>query len=149
MDIGAIASSSSRLLDALEKSGLSQGEGLVSSGPSPVPDNLARQFEKLLEDPATSGQPKAEQSLRPPAESGTESVQISEHSEIHVEKAGSSEAIGKAADGSPAGAGWLPSPTELYSLQFQVAMLRFTAESGSQVQRQASEGLNSLLRGQS
>ncbi|MBO4317761.1 MAG: hypothetical protein J5855_05755, partial [Mailhella sp.] len=120
--------------------------------PSPVPDNLARQFEKLLEDPATSGQPKAEQSIRPPAESGTvrtESVQISEHSEIHVEKAGSSEAIGKAADGSPAGAGWLPSPTELYSLQFQVAMLRFTAESGSQVQRQASEGLNSLLRGQS
>ena len=41
------------------------------------------------------------------------------------------------------------SPTDLYSLQFHAAMLRFTAESGSQVQRQASQGLESLLRNQS
>ena len=43
----------------------------------------------------------------------------------------------------------LLSPTELYRLQFQVAMLRLQADTGSQVNQKAAQGLDSLLRNQS
>ena len=48
MDAVSIASSN-RLLEAFERMGLSQGEGLVSSGPSPVPEAASRAFERLME----------------------------------------------------------------------------------------------------
>ena len=43
----------------------------------------------------------------------------------------------------------LLSPSELYRLQFQVGMLRFQAEIGSNVKQQTTQGLDSLLRNQS
>ncbi len=152
MDIGAVASSSSRLLDALEKSGLSQGEGLVSTGPSPVPDKLAREFERLLEDPAPSREAEATGNIRLSEEAGTGqtgAVQPPEQPGLSADKGEDLEPAGNIAGDTRTGEGWSLSPAELYSLQFQVAMLRLTAESGSQVQRQASQGLDSLLRSQS
>ena len=41
------------------------------------------------------------------------------------------------------------SPSELYRLQFQVAMLRLQADTGSQVSQKTTQGLDSLLRNQS
>ena len=148
MDIGFTTSTTSRLLDALERSGLSPGEGLVSSGPSPVPDNLARMFESLMEQ----GQPAVQ----------TENAEFSRNMSMRADKnaaVGSGEEPlrtgntepGRGSESAPIRGGeeTLISPSELYRLQFQVGMLRFQAEIGSNVKQQTTQGLDSLLRNQS
>lgn len=143
MDAVSVASSG-RLLEAFERMGASQGEGLVSSGPSPVPDSLARAFEKLLDQPdvqpqaaAFSGQTSETRAASFSAEAaptpGTEAVN-------GVASAEQSSAAPKAS---------LLSPVELYHLQFQVAMLRHEADTASQVSQKTTQGLDSLLRNQS
>ena len=147
MDIGSIASSSSRLLDALERLGVSQGEGLVSSGPSPVPEGLARKFSSLMEQDPSGFTARTDTSLpqQPGAVDGVSSVQPEES--FRVERADSvpeNDAVRL-----PETETSLLSPTELYRLQFQVAMLRLQADTGSQVHQKAAQGLDSLLRNQS
>ena len=142
MDVAAIADASTRLLQAFEKMGSSPGEGLAGNGPSPVPRELARQFEDLLQEgggaapaPSAAGSSRAE-SVSPDVGAGNDAGA--------VEKASGADA----AEGIPAEPVLL-SPTELYSLQFHVAMLRFTAETGSQLQQKTAQGFDSLLRTQS
>lgn len=135
--------SSSRLLEAFERMSIPQGEGLVSSGPSPVPDALSRAFEQLLEQsdarPAsagTAGQPEV-QNVSPSARDATSKDSVAENvSADRSAVTGASEAP-------------LLSPSELYHLQFQVAMLRFQADSGYQVTQKTTQGLDSMLRNQS
>lgn len=142
MDAVSVASSS-RLLEALERMGVSQGEGLVSSGPSPVPDSLARAFERLMDQPNAS----AETPLRSGQAAETQAASLPrEENSLHIDAV--SDVSGKTAAAAPAETP-LPSPTELYRLQFQVAMLRHELDTGSQVAQKTSQGLDSLLRNQS
>lgn len=146
MEIGSVGSSS-RLLEALEKLGTSQGEGLVSSGPSPVPDGLAKAFERLLDeaaDPrsdAVSADAAAPAEGRPPADMASPSDEGTMTADIPAE--------GHDAPQPPEVSGPLMSHTELYRLQFQIAMLKIEAESGSQVSQKTSQGIDALLRNQS
>lgn len=136
------AASSNRLLEAFERMGLSQGEGLVSSGPSPVPEALSRAFEHLMDQPdaqspalGQAGQ-TAEAYRLPPQDDNAAGMTVS-------------DPTGNAVPSSPAPEGHLLGPSELYRLQFQVAMLRHEADAGSQVTQKTSQGLDSLLRNQS
>ena len=144
MDIGSIASSSSRLLDALERMGLSQGEGLVSSGPSPVPDALARKFETLMEQDSSEVGVRTDTPFSQ-AQNVENPSSVREEDSLRVD-AGNDVPAGESA-GMPETS--LLSPSELYRLQFQVAMLRLQADTGSQVNQKAAQGLDSLLRNQS
>lgn len=143
MDAVSVASSS-RLLEAFERMGISQGEGLVSSGPSPVPDSLARAFEKLLEQ--ADVQPQTATPSARPAE--TQAAFPS----LETEQAHGTEPVNgvSGAESSASAAGpELISPAEFYHLQFQAAMLRHEAETASQVTQKTTQGLDSLLRNQS
>ena len=143
MDAVSIASSS-RLLEAFERMGVSQGEGLVSSGPSPVPDSLARAFENLMEQ--TDIQPQAAAAPGQTPETGT--VSLSQEAEPpHGTEAANGVTGGDSFSASPQTP--LLSPAELYHLQFQVAMLRHEADTASQVSQKTTQGLDSLLRNQS
>ena len=146
MYIGSVASSSSRLLEALERLGVSQGEGLVSSGPSPVPEGLARRFEALMEQEPSGVAARADTALPPSGNmEGVSSVR--QEDSFRVEAADNlpeKESARLPEVDTP-----LLSPTELYRLQFQVAMLRLQADTGSQVNQKAAQGLDSLLRNQS
>ncbi|WP_346666490.1 hypothetical protein [uncultured Mailhella sp.] len=142
MDAVSVASSS-RLLEALERMGVSQGEGLISSGPSPVPDSLARAFERLMDQPEAS----AENALRSGQAAETQATSLPRE-EVSPDIDVVSDVSGKSTAATPAETP-LPSPTELYRLQFQVAMLRHELDTGSQVAQKASQGLDSLLRNQS
>lgn len=143
MDAVSLASSN-RLLEAFERMSLPQGEGLVSSGPSPVPDALSRAFEQLLEQ----------------SDAGPSSAGMAGQPEVHDVSSSARDAAAEdrrtaeslSADrGSISGASETPllTPSELYRLQFQVAMLRFQADSGFQVTQKTTQGLDSLLRNQS
>ena len=146
MDIGSIASSSSRLLEALERVGVSPGEGLVSSGPSPVPEALARKFEALMEQESSGQGPRTDIPLQ--QSQGTENVSsIRQEEDFRVDGAGQTQETSPA--GLPETEAPLLSPSELYRLQFQVAMLRLQADTGSKVNQQATQGFDSLLRNQS
>ena len=148
MEIGSILGSASRALEAFEK--IQQaGETPASPGSAPIADGsaqeLGRLFESLLDAPqeqkgitaaddtaagsaASAGDPAGGQPL-PPDLPG----------DALPRDAVAADAVSEAA----------VSPGELYSMQFHAAMLRFTAESGSQVERQSTQGLDSLLRNQS
>lgn len=143
MDAVSLASSN-RLLEAFERMSLPQGEGLVSSGPSPVPDALSRAFEQLLEQPdvrpdasGTAGQPEVHDVSSSARDAAAEDRRTAES--LSADR------------GSISGASETPllTPSELYHLQFQVAMLRFQADSGFQVTQKTTQGLDSLLRNQS
>ncbi len=146
MDIGSVVSSSSRLLEALERLGLSQGEGLVSSGPSPVPEALARKFEALMEQDV-SGQGLRTDIPLPRGQSTENVSSIRQEEDFRVDGAGQTPENRTAR--LPETETPFPSPSELYRLQFQVAMLRLQADTGSKVNQQAAQGLDSLLRNQS
>lgn len=139
--------SSNRLLEAFERLGASQGEGMVSSGPSPVPKELVRTFEQLME--------QAPSELRSTAESlpgqspAVQSADVLPDSTFQKDvfavdnTTGTEHAVSMPTDPP------LMSPSELYRLQFQVAMLRLQADTGSQVSQKTTQGLDSLLRNQS
>lgn len=136
--------STSRLLEAFERMSVSPGEGLVSTGPSPVPDTVSRAFEQLLEqaDPPASSTELAGQrtSSSDPAPLSREQVSLDN---------GMPEKNIVDAASAPAVEAPLISPSELYHLQFKVAMLRLQADTGSQVTQKTTQGLDSLLRNQS
>lgn len=152
MEIGSILGSASRALEAFEK--IQQaGEQPASAGSAPIADSSTRELGKLFENLLDAQQNQ---------ESGTAANGSAEGA-----AAGGAAGAGDPAGGQPMSAD-LPadapqkdaetagtvsepavSPGELYSMQFHAAMLRFTAESGSQTQRQAAQGLDSLLRSQS
>ena len=143
MDPVSIASSN-RLLEAFERMSVPQGEGLVSAGPSPVPDSLSRAFEQLLE--------KADAQPAPMDSTGRTEMGKTEFSgqDAVQENRASPDAVdGDVRPASPGGEEPLLTPSELYHLQFQVAMLRFQADSGYQVTQKTTQGLDSLLRNQS
>lgn len=150
MDIGAV-SGSSKLLEALEKLGISEGAGLVSSGPSPVPPELARAFEQLMQEPDPSSQLSAPGSDAPPPSTPQvqeapplEDTQFSgQDMRVETQDAPSDVSF------QPEGTAPLMSHTELYHLQFQLAMLKVQSTTGSQVSQKAAQGMDSLLRNQS
>jgi hypothetical protein len=146
MDISSAVTSSSRLLDAFERMGLSQGEGLISSGPSPVPQEAAKMFEQLMEHPQS-----IEGEFHPSARS-VQHIQDMPHIQdterdtpLQLEATDTSQQSMTAQTPET----YLPTPVECYQWQFQVAMLRLQTDTGSQVQQQAAQGMDSLLRNQS
>ena len=150
MDIGAV-SGSSKLLEALEKLGTSEGAGLVSSGPSPVPPELARAFEQLMQEPDPSSQLTAPGTDAPSSSISQaqeapplEDIQSSGH-DLRVETQDAPTDVSLQHEGSEP----LMSHTELYHLQFQLAMLKVLSTTGSQVSQKAAQGMDSLLRNQS
>lgn len=138
-------SSASRLLEALERASVSPGDGLVSSGPSPVPDSLKASFERLMEQPDNA--PMAD-GFRA-AESST--IQNQSPADSFPDAKAEPSDGPSLGDSAAAFKGETPllSPSELYRLQFHVAMLRIQAEAGSQVTQKATQGMDSLLRHQS
>lgn len=143
MDPVSIASSN-RLLEAFERMSVPQGEGLVSAGPSPVPDSLSRAFEQLLEK--ADAQP-AHMDSTGRTEMGK--TDFSGQDAVQENRASPDAVDGDVRPASPGGEEPLLTPSELYHLQFQVAMLRFQADSGYQVTQKTTQGLDSLLRNQS
>lgn len=150
MDVGGI-SASSRLFEALEKLATSEGAGLVSSGPSPVPPDLARAFEQLLQEPGPELQ---ENSLTLDVQSpGAGDIQPA--SGVRHPQDGIQDGIAESLEGCNTTSGHttpdvpLMSHTELYQLQFQLAMLKIQSTTGSQVSQKAAQGFDSLLRSQS
>ncbi len=127
MDVAAVSSAASRLIEAFEKMNAPRGEGLTGAGPSPVPDDLARQFENLLTQ-------------------GTEAPQVTS-----VQQKDNVSFVSTAAPeaGNPAYAQNTLSITDFFSLQFKVSMVRFTMEAGSQMQQKTAQGFESLLKNQS
>ena len=137
--------SASRLLKELDRMGLSKGEGLVSSGPSPVPHAVSRAFEQLMEQtdvpsPAV-GSAETSQGMRTTA--------LSPEEKGIVDSSPSDMPAGEVSRASPSVEAPLISPQELYHLQFQVAMLRHEVDTGFQVTQKTTQGLDSLLRNQS
>ena len=161
MDISALSSAgsgSTKLIEAFEQMGLSQGEGLISSGPSPVPRELAQKFEMLMaqSDGSTSqgntpaphpenGIPAGEAFPNAAASSGVspldETVYRSGSDSSHrdsIQKSGADDVSSVEF-----------TPEELYHIQFLTAMFRLQTETASQVSKQTAQGLDSLLRSQS
>ncbi len=138
-------SSASRLLEALERASVSPGDGMVSSGPSPVPDSLKAAFERLMEQPGEASMADGFRS------SGASLLQ--ERSPADSSPSAQAERIDRPSleDSAVSFKGEAPllSPSDLYCLQFHVAMLRLQAEAGSQVTQKAAQGMDSLLRTQS
>ena len=127
MDVAAVSSAASRLIEAFEKMSASRGEGLTGAGPSPVPEGLARQFEELLTR-------------------GTETPQVTSAQQkdiVSFDSSATPEAV------NPAYAQSTLSITDFFSLQFKVSMVRFTMETGSQMQQKTAQGFESLLKNQS
>ena len=148
MDIGAI-SGSTRLLEAFEKLGTSEGAGLISSGPSPVPPDLARAFEQLMQEPASApgktdrdahASSPVQYQYTAPLEDAPPVAQ-----DMRVERKDGHTAAKLQSDEAPA----FISPTELYHLQFQLAMLKLQSTTATQISQKTAQGLDSLLRNQS
>ena len=127
MDVAAVSSAASNLIEAFEKMNAPQGDGLKGTGPSPVPESLARQFEDLLAH-------------------GTETPQATS---VQQKDIAAFEPTAAPEAASPVFAQNSLSITDFFSLQFKVAMVRFTMEAGSQMQQKTAQGFESLLKNQS
>ena len=122
MEVTALASSTERLIQALEASRTPVGEGLVSTeGPSEVPQELAADFRRMLETP--------------PAElsEGTPAV----------------DATAQTAAGADAPAQALPSPEELLRLQMDVSKVVLLSRFGDAAGKKPLQSIDSILRSQS
>lgn len=139
MDIGALSSSGASLLDMLERLRAPQSG---STGPSPVPDALAREFERLMEQP-----PETQDSdiLQPRAASGTTPAEQRPAPEDGLRIDAADSVMAEPVPAVP----MLFSPEQLYHLQFLTSMLRIQVESVSKVSQQTAQGFDSLLRAQS
>ena len=107
---------------------------------------LARKFEALMEQESSGQGPRTDIPLQ--QSQGTENVSsIRQEEDFRVDGAGQTQETSPA--GLPETETPLLTPSELYRLQFQVAMLRLQADTGSKVNQQATQGFDSLLRNQS
>ena len=152
MDISGLGAS--KLLEALEKLGVSKGAELRSLGPQGEPPaELVRAFEDALRAPDGQGGPsvqgvsegsridgiggtmRIESPSGPQAVEGrTDAVQTDGMQELArlLERVGGGNA----------------SATELYQLQFLVGMLRVQATGGAKLSQQVNQGFESLLKQQ-
>ena len=161
MDISTLTTST-RLMDAFEKMGVSEGSGLVSSGPSPAPKELVQKFEALMEQgpeqrahqsseqtnanavpdaaqaPSLQGSDLQTDAIRP-ADEASRTQQADQQSR-------NTQGVDAAAHSAEAP---LMNHMDLYRLQFQIAMFKVQGESGSQISQKAAQGMDSLLRQQS
>ncbi len=108
------------------------GEGLESSGPSPVPSSLAKEFDDLM----NAGAPDVSDPSRIGASDGTQST------------SGTLSEIPDAVTDIPSGPVGLPSPEELYGLQFSLGMMKVGFESLSNGTRAMEQNVDALLRAQ-
>ena len=144
MDAAAALSSAQRLFEAFEALGAERGGDLAGIGPSPAPAGLVRQFEELLAHGAEPPQGAL------PVEASGGASSDAPLSSGHVQE--DIPAIGPAASvdaASPGGGGPLLSISDFFQLQFNVAMARFSLETGSQIQQKTAQGFESLLKNQS
>ena len=163
MDISALSSAgsgSTKLIEAFERMGLSQGEGLISSGPSPVPRELAQKFEMLMaqsDGSASQGNTPAPQpengipageSFQPSNAAASSGVSPLDKTVYHSDGDTSHiDSIQKSGADDVSSVEF--TPEELYHIQFLTAMFRLQTETASQVSQQTAQGLDSLLRAQS
>lgn len=161
MDISTLTTST-RLLDAFEKIGVSEGSGLVSSGPSPAPKELVQKFEALMEQGPEQGTSQgAEQAkanavpdaAQAPSPQGpdiqTDAIRPADEASLTQQaeqQSRNTQGVDAAAHSAEAP---LMNHMDLYRLQFQVAMFKVQGESGSQISQKAAQGMDSLLRQQS
>ena len=153
MDISTLTTST-RLMDAFEKMGVSEGSGLVSSGPSPAPKELVQKFEALMEQgpeqaksntvadavhTSSPQEPDIQADVIRPADDARRPQQADLNSR-------NTQGVDAAAHSAEAP---LMNHMDLYRLQFQIAMFKIQGESGSQISQKAAQGMDSLLRQQS
>ncbi len=144
MDAAAALSSAQRLFEAFEALGAERGGDLVGIGPSPAPADLVRQFEDLLahgaEPPPGALPVEASGGVSSDAPLSPDRVQDDLPS---IEPTGSVDAA------SPGDVRPMLSISDFFRLQFNVAMARFSLETGSQIQQKTAQGFESLLKNQS
>ena len=161
MDISGLGAS--KLLEALEKLGVSKGAELRSLGPQGEPPaELVRAFEDALRAPDGQGGPSvqgvAEGSREhgPPEGSRVDGI----GGTMRMEPASGPQAVEGRADAVQADGvqelarllervgGGNASAAELYQLQFLVGMLRVQATGGAKLSQQVNQGFESLLKQQ-
>ena len=143
MDVAAISSAASHLIEAFEKTGAARGDGLTGSGPSPVPRDIARQFEDMLA--RGTGLPESDSS----AAAYVNDAAVPQSASAAQGDIPASEPVSTADPAAPVETKSMLSIPEFFSLQFHVAMARFSVEAGSQIQQKTAQGFESLLKTQS
>ena len=151
-----------RLLDQLEASRQSAGEGLSGDLRSPVPRETAEAFRRLVEDgpqalendptllsAADPGQFQAEQiksTSNAELIGGADSDLMSERSVDSAEHAGAGQSAGSRADPLEP---QLPSPADLIAMQFHMGMHAFETRSLSSIRNQAVSNFEQTLKSSS
>jgi len=173
MEISSVASSSSKLLEALEKLGTSQGTDLRSTGPLGVP---SQDVIRLFEDAMNNGQQNPQTVFseqkdlshnveQSPDTLSDGTVRIdSTHSSAQadflsqpVDSANKSSQVNHSAKNNIQELQELIecltqgniNPSELYRLQYLIGMLKVHATSGEQTSQQISQSFESILKQQS
>ena len=151
MDVSSAVDFSQRLMEALETSRSSRGEGLVSSDRSPVPREVAEAFRTLVEQGPEDAQ-RIDGTAR--IQASDPSQRISQTDAVWTSgKAGAPQSVGGsdlAADAPQSSkAPDLPSPEQLLKLQFRMNMQVFESKFLGNVRDSASSQFEQTLKSNS
>ena len=154
IDVSSTVDFSQRLMEALESSRAPRGEGLVSGERSPVPKEVAEAFRALLEngpDPVR----EADAANRVQGLQGSSPTEQVNRTEAVSPGANTEKPAGIESDlaadkvGGAAPADILPTPTELYQIQFRMHMQVFESKYLSNVRDSVAQQFESTLKSQS
>ncbi len=145
MELTQVAETAKRLTEAFEASQTSEGSRLVGTGDRPpVPQDLADQFRALMERPASetasTGEPPAGAVSEASWRLDKEPRPLTGASDLAADAPQKAGAAGEAA---------LPSPVELYQIQFELNMSHFTTKFFSTFQEQAASQFEQTLKSRS
>ena len=151
MDVSSAVDFSQRLMEALETSRSSRGEGLVSSDRSPVPREVAEAFRTLVEQ-GPEGAQRIDGTTR--IQASDPSQRISQTDAVRASgKADAPQSVGGsdlAADAPQSSkAPDLPSPEQLLKLQFRMNMQVFESKFLGNVRDSASSQFEQTLKSNS
>ncbi len=142
MEVSALAASGQRLLEALEASRTPAGSGLTSNGPSPVPQELADEFARLLES-ALDQNLKVQQTSSAQRPDGVRAIDPAQQ----TDQATQVDAV--RADSSRISAEDLtPTPEKLIQLQFELGGFVMKARAALAANTGIIQNFESTLRAQ-